>query len=554
MIAEDIKPLVTIVQPEMLTTPFENYTLDLARQIVGSRQSTINSTALSFYNGDHWQGSNGWIGPRINQNDRRFQETMQAIERTFISRNAIGEFVDRHVSGVLARELHWSLTVNKPIPPVKDENPITGEEIEVPGEPAAQDQALIEEAQEALVEWWNNRNVLETLKHALAGLLNIRRAPLRFSVPPGLRDAEGNLPRVADLKAALDYLYLDHMGFDDITLEQVQPTATVWVNSNTRKPVGVFVYMETQQEERAEISYVNEAGNTVLRIIGRNGDIGQALEAPLGGRILMYEMTRKALTTPAIMSQQRSLNKTYTMKDRNDTQGGYLERYLINVKWPMREERDPTTGETKLVPDTMYSGPGTINSLQGVEYQDEAGVTHVMSPDVLFRDPVPATTFIDSGGDTYVNMLKEVNQLHYAEKDLAVSGESRRQSRASYTKDLQSSGNVIEACVRWIIETALAQAAYFMGSPGRYEGLRAYVQTIIDAGPVSPDDMRVAAEMLDRGVWDWELTASATGVDDVDALKKRLQKERAEMDARQAALNENMPPEGGEEEDDGEQA
>lgn len=534
MIATDIKPFIFIVPQEILVAPFESYTLKIAQDIVNSRLSDNSAKALSFYNGDHWQNADAWIGPTMSTSDSRFQETMQAIERTFISHNAIAEITERHVSGVLARELHWSLTVKRSIPPVEDKNPITGEPVMRPGEPDTGEQALVQEAQDALVEWWNERNVLETLKHALTGLLNVRRSPLRFSVPPGLRDRQGNLPKT-DLAGALDYLYLDHMGYDDLTLQQMQPYATVWENKNTRQPVGVFVYLENN-EYRAEICYVDEQGNTVLRILDGDGEVVQGIQMPLGRRILMHEMTRKALVTPQIMSQQRSLNKTLSMKDRNDTQAGYLERYLLNVKWPGKDVINPTTGEPEFVPDTMFSGPGTINSLQGTSYVDEQGNTRVLDPSVQFRDPVSAMNFIESSDHTYLNILKESNQLHYAEKDMAVSGESRKQSRDSYTKDLQSSANVVEAAARWIIETALAQAAFFMGSPGRYDGLRAYVQAKIDPGPVSPDDMRVAAEMMDRGLWDWETAVSATGVDDVDAIKQRLNLERAENDARMAAV------------------
>jgi hypothetical protein len=533
MSVTSLEEQVTPIPQEALTVPFAEYSLRLAAEIVKARADETARLALAFYNGDHWQDGEGWIGPQYDSTHKLYSETMLAIKRTFISHNVVAEMTERHVAGVLARELHWSLTVKRPLAPIEETDPVTKEVVVREGEPTAAENALIQEAQTALVEWWNKRNVLETLKHALRGLLCIRRAPLRFSIPPGLRDQNGNLPR-ADLAGSLDYLYLDHMGYDEDTQEQILPAATVWINKNSRQPVGIFWYRENN-EERAEICYVDEQGFTVLRLIDGDGNVGEPYRMALGGRILMYEMTRKALITKQIMSQQRSLNKTLSMKDRNDTQGGYLERFLLNIKWPGKEVVKPD-GTVEFVPDIMHTGPGTVNSLQGAEYTDESGITHVLNPQVQFRDPVPATTFIESADHTYAGMLKEGNQLHYATKDLAISGESRKQARDAYTKDLQSSANVVEAAARWVLETALAEASFLAGQPGRFDGLRAYVQAKIDPGPVSPDDMRVAAEMLDRGLWDWETAVSATGVDDVDAVKQRLTKERAEETARMVAF------------------
>jgi hypothetical protein len=79
-----------------------------------------------------------------------------------------------------------------------------------------------------------------------------------------------------------------------------------------------------------------------------------------------------------------------------------------------------------------------------------------------------------------------------------------------------------------VLETTLAMAAYFAGQPNKFDGLRAYVQCRIDSGPVAPDDLRVASEMADKGIWSLETTMSATGVEDVGAEKDRIEKEREE--------------------------
>jgi hypothetical protein len=529
-----------------MATPFDTYSLEKATEIVGTRYDLYAQKAVNFYNGDHWQEGDGWIGPQYDTDSKFFKPTMKAIEKNFISHNVISEMVERHVSGVLGRELHWKMTLIRDIPEVQAIDPLTGqpkvdpvsgEPVMEEGKPEPGEEALIGEAETLLVDWWNERNVLETLKHAVSGLLLTQRSPLRFSIPPGLRNEAGQLPPT-DLAGALEMLYLDHMGYDEDTLKQILPSATVYTDKNTRREVGIFVYPEDTEgelrEERFELTYLDEERSTVLRIhTGR--DEAEPIRMPLGGRLLMHEMRGKPLVSPQIMSQQRSLNKTLTMKDRNDTQGGFLERYLLNVKWPGKWTEE--AGERKFVPEAMHTGPGTMNSLQGSTFTDEAGQVHVLNPQVIFRDPVPATTFIESADHTYLAMLKEGKQLHHANaNESAVSGESRKQARASYTKALQDTANIVETAVRWVLETALAQASFLAGQPGRFEGLRAYVQAKIDAGPVSADDMRVAAEMMDRGLWDWETAVSATGVDDVDAIKQRLESEQRENAERAMAF------------------
>lgn len=548
-----------------MTTPFDSFTLELAEKLIGKRFDEDAQEVIDFYNGDHWRDGKGWIGPEHEKDHVLYKSTMSKIAKTFISHNVIAEGVQRHVSGVLARDLHWKLIVNRVIPQVPKIDPLTGEPmtdiatgqpIMEDGVPTDEENRLIEEAQLALVEWWNEKGCLETLKQATAGFSLARRATLRLSIPPGLRDEQGNLPPTSDLTEALSYIYLDHMGFDEDSLKQIIPSATVYTDKNSRKEIGIFVSQETLLDDtlgpkRVELTYLEEDGSTVFRVIeearASQPQEGQATlptqaNFNLGGRLLMYEMRREPLITKALISQQKSLNKTLTMMDRNNTQAGFLERYLINTKWPTKEVKNPATGEITYEPAPMFTGPGTLNALQGETYLDEMGVTKVMEPKVQFRDPVSSETFIQSSDHTYLGMLKEMKQLHYSiANESVVSGESRKQARDAFTKDLQSSGNVIEGGARWGLETALALASVIINAPGRYEGLRAYVEAHIDPGPVSADDLRAAAEMIDRGVWDWEYGVSQTGVDDVDAMKQRLEKERQVNEARTLAMMEEEP-------------
>jgi hypothetical protein len=174
----------------------------------------------------------------------------------------------------------------------------------------------------------------------------------------------------------------------------------------------------------------------------------------------------------------------------------------------------------------LYVGAGTTNLFQSETFTDTEGKTFVLPGSVTYRDPVAANTFIETENSQYTGMLQETHQLHYTlASEGSVSGESRKQARDSFQKDLLYSASKVETLTRWVLETVLALGANFSGAPDRFIGLRAYVQVKVDSGPVSADDMRVAAEMRERGIWDWETAASATGVNDVDAMKIRLAEE-----------------------------
>src|SRR5687768_12346561 len=59
-----------------------------------------------FYDGDHWQNGNGWIGakPLVTHG---LNQTLLQIKEAFVSENVIAEVVDRHIGGILGREPLW---------------------------------------------------------------------------------------------------------------------------------------------------------------------------------------------------------------------------------------------------------------------------------------------------------------------------------------------------------------------------------------------------------------------------------------------------------------
>lgn len=508
-----------------MPTTFDTFDLKRAQEIVKSRFDDQSAINIAFFNGDHWQDAEGWVGPRRTLSDALYQASLDEIKRGFVSHNVVSEVTSRAVSGVLSRELQWGFTPDRDLGTVETTDPATGATVTEEGQPTSPENALIGEAEAALTAWWDKREVPEILQAMLAGALNIKRSPLRLYVPSGLRDPSGNLPP-GDLATCLDYIWLQSLVANEDTLELQVPSATVYTDKNTRRDVGIFTYKDGDKDA-AELSYLDDSGQTVLRIIGEA--TSEPLLLPLGGRLTLYELTRSRLITPQITSQQKALNMAMSMKQRNAVMGGFLERVLLNVKWPSTVTTNPD-GSTTETPTPLNVGAGTTNSFQGAEYTDENGNLRIANPSISYRDPVSPGTFIETEDSIYLSMLQEAQQLHYAlAGDAVVSAVSRIQARDAFHKDLQFSAGKVEAAARWVLETVLAMASYFAGQPGRYEGLRAFVQARVDSGPVSVEEKTVAADMYDRGIWAKETAQSATGVEDVDAENSKIDAEQAKQ-------------------------
>lgn len=521
---------------------FDRYTLQTARMIVQSRADDQAEINLKYLAGDHWQDSNGYVGPRPQVGDNTFSPVMAAIRDAFVSRGATREITERHVNGVLGHELQWGFTLKRPMGKTTTTDPVTGQTKQEDAQPTDQEDALIDEAETALTEWWDKCQVPKKLKDALAAALNTKRGVLRLYVPPGMRDANGNIPS-GDLPEVLEYLWPQHLGTNEDTQELQFPSATVYCDKLSRRNVGLFTYNSIVEfsptvlpgsaigPEHAELTYLDDAGNTVLRVIDNVGDVDDPQVMPLDGHLLMHEMNRHLLITPQMISQQKSLNMSMTSKQRNAVMGGFLERILLNVKLPGTTNADGT-----FTPTPLQTGAGTLNSFQGETYTDRDGNVHVLNPSVVYRDPISPDTFIASEESSYLAMLQEGNQLHYAlAGDAVVSAVSRVQARDAFKADLLNSAAEVEAAGRWLLETALAMAAFLAGTPGKFDGLRAYVQARVDSGPLTPADLQAAALMGDKGIWSMETVRSATGVEDVDAEEDRVEKEKEKQQQGDAA-------------------
>lgn len=527
-------------------TPFDSWTLEDAKIAVGmmadddmisspGRESERLNRQLmavpvgrlgrlasyrAFVDGDHWQNWEGWTGPMPLANDTDAAQVLTEIQRGFVSRNAIGECVGRHVNGVLGRDVKYSVTTKR--------------KIEKGQQPTEDEQTRIDEAKAALDLWVEARKLNQEFDKVGQTLLIAGVAHQRAFVAPGEINENGIVP-TADLETSIGRVYFDFPLAKD---------AVLWTDPRTQKKCSIYLYRETsssrpseakaeQGEDRAELTYL-DGDQTIIRIVGgkgptmEEGEIG--FSYPLGKRLLMGDMHRRPLLNPQVVSQQKLLNLALTMKQRNVILGGFLERVATNAQMNGHYEAIED-GTRRFVPDALPVGAGALTSLTGYITRDAEGNESIASPNMLWRDPVDVKTFLDTEGSAYEAILAECNQLHYAmSKDGNSSAESRQVAMAAYLIDLLQTKQQIDAGWTWQLETTLALAAALSGQAGRYDDLRVAAECSVDPGPISADMIRVVIELWREGRLTLKTGLSWIGVDDVDAEIAGLEAEELEAE------------------------
>lgn len=509
---------------------FETITAEDARQELGSIQIKGSKEASNFYIGDHWQGGDGWIGPRPATSDTNRSTVLDEIERGFVSKNAVREVVHRHRNGVVGHEPGWNLVPRRAL--------------EEGQEPSTEEQALIDEGEAALVEWWDGRRMLGVLQEAVATLLWGGRSVLRLFVPRAktITGVDGAVTVPAgDLQESLGRIF--------INVPELE-SAGIITDPDSQEQAGVFFYKQTdlgskEEEERVELHFLNEEGQTVIRSFSVSSSDALTEERAtldLGGNLLLFEMQREPLITKQVRQNQALLNMALTMLGRNVVLAGFLERVLLNAQLPGTYEDDPkNTGKKIFVPDPLYTGAGTFNNFVGVplygDQNDPGRITGYANPSIIHRDPVPVTTFEDTKRIAYESILQEADQIHILiSGDATSSGESRRQAMAQFLLSLLLTKAQVDAMGRWLIETTLAMAATFAGQVGRFAELRASFDSRIDPGPIPSEEMRLIIELVKAQLLSRETGMTRLQVEDPDAEMAKIEEEDRKLNIERAKL------------------
>lgn len=437
---------------------------------------------------------------------------MTDIKAAFVSENVIQEVVETHVGGLLGREPLWSFLKEAGSKQAKKESDdATGE---------------------LLTEWWNEREALKDLQKSSELIALEGIAVKRLFFPAGLVPEDSELT-AGSIPDALDFIYFETLTSD---------VAGVFVDPDTQKEIGIYLFEEVDEDGNvtdncAELSFVNDEGDTACRVVkdkGKDEDFGPY---KLGGRLLLHEMKRRALITEQVQSNQRALNLAHTMMMRNVNMAGARERTVSNAQPPKRPRKvqDSTNAgrvTEVLEPGTYETGGGAVMFLMGYPVRNEKGdIVGYTNPNVSISDPAPVDVFVKTRDHYYAAIKGQCHQKHdLISGDATASGVSRKQAEKGYQRSLKESKAVLDAAGRWELETGLRMAAHLTGESDKYLSLRADFNCLLDMGMPDAADQQQAMALRDGGLISDETARSWIGIDDPAAELKRITEESKTKD------------------------
>lgn len=526
-----------ITDPQKTTaktnTLIDNFTFELADSKLTLDRKIADGIKANrlFYDGDHYQDGNGWIGPRPSADNPQAADIQSRFEAGFVSKNMVKECVNREVNAIIGKQPDWVITVKRAINkvPAQIQDPAfpddPSKKIDDPNglmvdEPLkADEQKLIDEANAIVIPWWDMRQVLKAIQTAARQRSNLGQGALRPFVPEDELTADGKMPKLSIDKAIM-LVHVDNPEPED---------STIFVRKSSMREVSIVRINdeESQGQKRTwfEVSALTADNKTVIGVLTKDGDKtdgdtlttqeqtneealastspeGNQFSDPLalGGRLLLHVMKGDPLITPQVRQNQKLLNLALTMCGLNLNEGGFPERSIANAELDGTYIPDPTVeGGKRFVPNPLPRGFGVSLNLQGATYEDKDGNEHVLEPRVSYKDPVEVATFVTSKELARDSIYEEVHQMHaLMSADASAAGVSRIQALADFVMNSLPIKEAVDSGGKYIIETALAWAAVLAGAPNKFDSLRVNFDCKIDTGPLTPEERTALQGEVDK--------------------------------------------------------
>jgi hypothetical protein len=397
--------------------------------------------------------------------------------------------------------------------------------------------------QKTVQEWLEAVNLQSVLYTAVKHMQWATRGPLRLYVPATELE-NGTIPQTSFAEA-----------LQKIQVESLHPSqATV---TTGLYPVGIYAYTEGEDTEVAEVTYLDELGNTVIKT---TADDAQPVTMELGGRLPIFEMRRELLINDSLRRLQKKLNHAATAEQANLTTAGWITRLFFNAQMPGDFEydsngnivNDPITGQPKFTPEVVTFGPEVVNFIAGIQTVDSDGNEKYLNPQYVREEPVQPDTFLKTIASTKQAMLHLGRQAHVKlAVEAQASGESRLQARGDYENSLTLTAPQVERAFVWAVETAVSMAAFFSNEASPLETMRVTAQCQLDLGVITPKEKATALSLWDKKLISRRTALRWCGIDNPDAEIEQIKQEAAMM--QETAVSGNGDAGNGETAQDGQE-
>ena len=473
-----------------------NSLFDIAKKI--GRSKDIPKNMLSDYaNGDQWGGGKYWRG-RQPKEESNFAD----IERMIVEDDQIGPSLDRYRDSILGTDPEWTLL---------DKNDKVGTSRE-----------NWEEEDSALTEWWDNSEAHNAMKQALRAMLWGGKSYLRLYVPRDYSDEYNLIPQTSSLKDSMKMIYLNHIDClnGGSILDEYGRTKAMYYRYT------VFVEQEKSEVNKMEIHtrekvYILSSENNLSDKYRVEQEYDSVFEddGTKRGKFLLIELSREdgvSIITRGILDKQDRLNVAWTNLGRNDDLAGFRTIITTNAQDVLNDSGEKV--EWVLGAAQRVNLKGEINSTQfGEQYA---------KPEAIVIDPIdPQRASLPTITSLKESILSDFNQVWVSTSGLVISGESRKQSRRAFDKQIKKESAVMDRALKWILSTVLEMA--YMLTEGfdvtRLQDLHIRARTIYDAPKGDLEIYKELAIAYDKGNIDLEtLLESNPSVDDVGATIQRM--------------------------------
>lgn len=509
--------------PSFIPSDYNTVSIGEAKQLLPSLPDADKNRR--FVEGDHFQRGEGWVGPGPTTGMRGYSDFLDLLFKAFVSKNVLNEVLDRLVSAVIGREPRWAWVPRRKV--TKDK-PITDSE-----------QALIDEVEAALTDWWDVREVHKLLKRQLKYMLWASQSTWRLYVPADLTDSAGRIGTVTTLEDALSKIFLD---IPDPEL------STVYEHPTKKTRLGIVFYTDATGKEFCELSFL-EGDKTVVKILP-GADVGQATNDFRKNITVFRVSIDRAFLTEQMRSLQRMLNMTLTLLGKGLVDNHFVEKIFKDILPPghWEYEADGTTRKA-FVPDPegRHTGGRTDSYMQSIDYKDEQNRTVLASGDVVIRDPLDPTGTIKGSEYWYQALLEEARQdFVLINQSSAPSGKSREESRSDFAASGEDTQMQAALGGRALLLTVVSMAEAFLNKPGKWtETLKPVFVPRPKYGTMTIEERKQNIDEAEKGFLSDDTAMALNGIDDVDAERAlilasargqlRISSERADVVSTWAA-------------------
>lgn len=540
------------------------WTLDDAKRATqlaypnGKQDVDAAKATAAYIQGDHYQNGDAWIGAGFDSAGQWIESSKARFEKTLTPVPEMFSCLERRVNGGCGNEADPSIAPREPAGPAdKDGNPQPSD---------AQKQAMDEWRRDVGTNWWSSvslwggkdlrrptgvrgmvaqASASESGSACLRAFINPAARTLEVQVREGEQvRTEKRVPKQKDRASALAHIKLSTPPPDK---------CCVYVDPDTQRKTGVFLYKDFNDNDAAEIWFVREVGSktvTVYRSISADNVAGTETTYPWGGLFPIVQADIGCLLTDAVRRLQAALDLGGTSLARLIQAHGYGQRtesgaeqdgYWSAVPPTMPNPGElPITRENESTGDTEYFNPlpadmgsDVIRHLSGMVYQtgvDAQGkpTYGITTPNVSYHEPSDPEAII-KGIDALTMVLRNACHQGHVRAGLLgstaeSSGEAYEQSRAPFVADVKAVGEAVDGPVAELLSVVTVMADYLTGEmkPTFANDFSVSVQSHPSAGPPSTEWQRATLEMVNGELLSPEEGTARLGVQDVAAERARI--------------------------------